>query len=216
MNSDNAKVIGGLKDILKDTDSFRLILISLKMLRCSRIRLTILIIIAVILVIPLGYVGFGEDTVTIAMKIVDMSNSIIIPVFSVLFMGYALFQALVGGSTLKRMLIEEIEDKSMFKTYNLFFYGITIYNLFIIILNYFLLIVFQSVPKNWSIPFFGQIFNNILASALLLIYVIINIYALFEVKSFLYNIYQCFSMNAYATIVSEIRKENDMSKKIGF
>ena len=213
MNSENEKILESLRDLLGDQESLKLIKISTASLKCSKRRCMILLLMSFCLLIPLWYIGSSSHTIDSTIKIIQLSNDVIIPIFAMLFTGYALFQALVGGNTLKKMLIEKINNASAFKTYNLYFFSLAIYFLCIIILNFILLIVFENIPPDWAFPYLTQFANSVWATLLLLIYVIVNVNALIEVKSFLYNLYQCFSINAYANVITSLGKED---KTIGF
>lgn len=129
-------------------------------------------------------------------------NDIVVPTFAVIITGYAIFQALVNGSTLINLMVaseDKDEDESQFDKYNFYFFGLSMLYLILMILNFLLIIFFKSVPEDWSLSFLPQRINNILASLLMTIYFTVLLNCLVELKSFVYNLIQCFSLNAAST-----------------
>lgn len=129
-------------------------------------------------------------------------NDIVVPTFAVIITGYAIFQALVNGSTLINLMVaseDKDEDESQFDKYNFYFFGLSMLYLILMILNFLLIIFFKSVPEDWSLSFLPQRINNILASVLMTIYFTVLLNCLVELKSFVYNLIQCFALNAAST-----------------
>ncbi|CAM4399153.1 hypothetical protein BAMA_18455 [Bacillus manliponensis] len=140
-------------------------------------------------------------------------NDIVVPTFAVIITGYAIFQALVNGPTLISLITISESDKSKFEEYNLYFLGISMLYLFLIILNLLLMFFFNVVPKNWSLPLIPGYINEIIASVLWTVYLTFLINSLIELKSFVYNLFQCFRINAIASGVDFLKQEKDKSEK---
>ncbi|SIR47830.1 hypothetical protein SAMN05878494_3942 [Bacillus cereus] len=141
-------------------------------------------------------------------------NDIIVPTFAVIITGYAIFQALVNGSTLINLMTVSEADKSKFEEYNLYFFGLSLLYLGIIILNLLLMLFFKNVPNDWSLPFLSNQVNEIIASVLMTIYLAILMHSLIELKSFVYNLFQCFTINAVSSGIDFLtnHKEKDQDK----
>ncbi|PFI66509.1 hypothetical protein CN918_04085 [Priestia megaterium] len=142
-------------------------------------------------------------------------NDIVVPTFAVIITGYAIFQALVNGSTLINLMVaseDKDEDESQFDKYNFYFFGLSMLYLILMILNFLLIIFFKSVPEDWSLSFLSQRINNILASVLMTIYFTVLLNCLVELKSFVYNLIQCFALNAASTgieFLEEYKKKKE-------
>lgn len=179
----------------------------LKNNKVSKRTIIILFLIAIILVVPSFLIGFNKKTIYMAEKIFQISNGIAIPVFAVVFTGYAIFQALSNGKTLKTLLSVSDDERSKFEEYNDTFLYTALLYLILIIMNFIILIFLVAIPSVWSIPFFSLIINNIIAFLLIWIYLIFNIYCFLELKSFVLNLYKVFILNAVANGIHELKKD---------
>lgn len=144
-------------------------------------------------------------------------NDIIVPTFAVIITGYAIFQALVNGSTLINLMTVSEAEKSKFEEYNLYFFGLSLLYLGIIILNLLLMLFFKNVPDDWSLPFLSNQVNEVIASVLMTMYLGILMHSLIELKSFVYNLFQCFTINAVSSGIDFLKehkeKEQDEADK---
>ncbi|EPY2307635.1 hypothetical protein ACXATD_003332 [Clostridium sporogenes] len=201
------KITISIADLLKDKKCSQIILEALYTIKPSLKRVMFLTVSIFLLLNPLINMAFSKDTISKFIKMIDISNTVILVLLGMTFTGFSLFQALATKSTLKQLLINKVKDKSLFKEYNLFFFGINIINLIIIILNFCLTIFMNNIPKNWSLPFFNTKWNNYISLILIILYVILNLFAISEIKSFLYNIYQCFSLNAASNVIDDMKNE---------
>lgn len=205
------KIIENTKSLLEDKDSIKIIKESIITIKPSKMRVIVLLVILLLILKPIINLSNSQDTIKDFMEIINLSNVIIIPIFAMTFTGFALFQALASKSTLKQLLLNKVEDKSMFKFYNLFFMGINMIYLYIIVLNFILIIALKNIPNSWSIPQLPKVYNDIIACVLISLYISVNLFALTEIKSFLYNIYQCFSLNAASNVIDEIKNNSNDS-----
>ena len=166
-----------------------------------------LLLIGIIMSIKIISIGFSNNTISIFLNIVSYSNNFAIPVFTLIFTGYAIFQALSNRETLSALLSVNENNRSKFEEYNFSFLSTAIFFLCIIGLNYIILVLFSGVSTAWHLSWLSNQINNIIATILIWIYLMINIHALLEVSSFILNLYDCFSINAIANGIDQL-KEN--------
>ncbi|KUH43709.1 hypothetical protein M2E15_5942 [Bacillus mycoides] len=140
-------------------------------------------------------------------------NDIIVPTFAVIITGYAIFQALVNGSTLINLMAVSEAEKSKFEEYNLYFFGLSLLYLGIIILNLLLMLFFKNVPADWSLPFVSHQVNEIIASVLMTLYLGILMHSLMELKSFVYNLFQCFTINAVSSGIEFLKEHKEREQE---
>ncbi len=143
------------------------------------------------------------------LNLLHIVNNIAIPTLALAITGYAIFQALVNGDTLITLLKVSDDDLSKFQEYNYFFLAFSVLFLFIIISNFILEIVIGNLDPDWQIFFFQTNINNILYSLGTSIYITFIINALFELKSFIYNLYQIFSTNAAAKGINYLNGDKE-------
>lgn len=164
----------------------------LKPNRDNAISFSILIIISLV---PAGIIAFSTDTIELFGKAIDSINTIILALFSIVFTGYVFFQALMSKELLKRLLVVSTENKTMLQINNEYFVNIMMLDILAVIINIFLMLIFKSIPNNFYI--FKDIYtNNIIAFIGLWTYLSLMILIIWEMKSFVFNVFQLF--NAYA------------------
>ncbi|MBD7937151.1 hypothetical protein H9655_08915 [Cytobacillus sp. Sa5YUA1] len=218
----NQKLIENARGLLalKKKKSFSLFRSSLYLFKLSWTRLITIGIVGLILFNFILFVLFKQiSAVNLILEITNKLNAIIIPIFTVLITGYAIFQALANGNTLIRMISvkhvdtdnQKLENLSKFGVYNLYFYGLSIFYLSLIILNYLLSVSLVMVNEDWSFSSFSATQNEIICSLAITIYLMVVLNFLIEIKSFIFNLFQIFITNG----VNEITKyleEKDSEK----
>lgn len=138
-------------------------------------------------------------------------NTVMIPIFTVLLTGYAIFQALANENTITTMLtvVTEREKISKFVTYNLYFFGVICSYLVLIIVNFIILVIFKYMPQEWSSPLFTTKTNEFIAATLIGIYVTILVNFMIEVKSYVYNLFQVFFTNATESAIAKVKNSQE-------
>jgi hypothetical protein len=182
-----------------------LIIKSIKSLVPSKRRSMLLLLIVIGLFCLYYFVLINNgNVIKNFMEIVKEINEIVIPTFAVIITGYAIFQALANGSTLITLITVDGKEQSKFEEYNLFFLGVSILYLFIMLFNLLLFIIFKNIPEDWYLKTLSIEMNNVLASFLIAVYLTFIINALIELKSFIYNLYQCFNINAASEAINHL------------
>lgn len=131
------KLIKGTKSITKEDNFMQLFRECLPLFYLSVRRCVFLFFVGLFICVLLYYFLF-QDVMAINLfkELIADVNEIIIPTFAVLITGYAIFQALASGPTLVVLImVDNADEKTKFEKYNLYFLGIAILYLFIIILN---------------------------------------------------------------------------------
>lgn len=135
-------------------------------------------------------------------KFIDRSNSILLALLAIIITGYALFQAMISKEALA-ILAGNKDDitnqNSLNKMQHSTFITIICYIAFIIF-NYMLLLFLDL--------FNVKIFNDITIYLLLSLYGTATTYLILEMKSFIYNLYQIFTISSSAQIVELLNELN--------
>ncbi|EOV9526921.1 hypothetical protein ACE41A_09515 [Bacillus cytotoxicus] len=202
-----------LMDSSENTNSDQIVRKSLSLQIPSKRRFLFLVLFAISFFI-LYYSCFvtSEKVIDKFIDVLGYVNGVVVPVFAIIITGYAIFQALVNGSTLISLMTVSESQKSKFEEFNLYFLGISILYLILIISNLILLIFFKNVPSNWSFPGLSKQYNEVIASILMTIYVTVLTHSLIELKSFVYNLFQCFTINAVSSGIDFLKKDNETDK----
>lgn len=162
----------------------------------------VIIFVSLLLGILLKY---SSTTFITFIDVVELVNSMVIALFGIVFTGYALFQALIDKDMLKRMLKVK-EGKTNIQISNDYFLNVMILDIFCVILNIGLLLLLKVFPVE-LLNYVDAIFISVVAIVFFTFYFSIQALAIWEMKSFVFNIYQFFNINA-GTKAVEILKEN--------
>jgi hypothetical protein len=207
-------IIDNLKDLTKEKEFSGAIGEGLKVIKPSVRRCICIIVILILISAPIYNIIASNDTIDKFISIFETSDDIVKNLFGITFTGYALFQALIGVNALKQMLINKIGKHSNFKAYNLYFFTLCIMYLTMILFNYIVLLII----KNSDIASISKLFldtpKNIVLFALATAYIAINLFAISEIKSFLFNMYLCFNMSVFSEGIEMVRNmTNENNKK---
>lgn len=194
---DSNEIIKESLNSILDEDSFNKVLRnSIKQGDTSK-QNTIITLIIILISIPIIIsIGYSENTIDRFSIVVNKSQDLMVSLFGIVFTGYALFQAFTTGKIVERLLTNTGRYKNMFQEFNLYFFKTSFSYLLIIILNFILSIILENLSPVFYVSSLSNATNNLIATMLILIYFIINIYLILEIKCLLYNIYQSFNIKA--------------------
>lgn len=151
----------------------------------------------------------NESTFIIFLEIIELLNSIIIALFGIVFTGYTLFQALIDSDVLKRMLAIK-NGKTTIQISNDYFLNVMILDLFCIMLNTGLLVGIKIFPKQFLVN--GKIMAFVIV-ILLSLYFSIQTLIIWEMKSFVFNIYRIFNVYAGSKAVEILKKDKERTNE---
>lgn len=205
-----------LLKLLKNQSSTRLIVNSLKIFKPTKRTLKRQLVLYIVAVFVSIFVGVSYDTKSIMVDTVQTILDIILALFGIIFTGYAFFQALINDELLIRLMKNtskdgDGEEKSKLQETNEEFIHCMMLNILIILLSFLLKIVVNSIPDDFVI-FDKLIYNNICATVLISIYIYIVISVVWEVKSFIFNLFQLFNAYAGTRVLEIYDKNNDDSE----
>lgn len=199
-----------LEKMLEPQTSARIMVESFENLNPTPKDIKKILFIFLIAFIPAFLIGYSVDTVTLFREAVEKINDVLLAIFGIVFTGYVFFQALINNELLIRMLNDKIEkygkEKSKLQETNEEFVYLMMICLFFILLNLFLVLCFGAVPNDF-VCFDERIYNNVLAIILLDLYFFFVFYIMWEIKSFIFNIFQLFKMHAGTRVIEIINEE---------
>ncbi len=175
-------------------------------------------IIILLSMIPSVLIGFSSDTISLIKSSAEKINEAMIALFGIVFTGYAFFQALINKELLLRMLSSDEGDKdsrkkqvkkSRLQISNEYFVKVMMLQGFSIIISLFLGISLDAIPNNWSL-FDNLIMNNSIAFLAIWLYLSFNFLIVWEIKSFVFNVFQLFNAHAGAKVLTMLNgKQNE-------
>lgn len=145
------------------------------------------------------------NTIALAKDIFQVILSVVIALVAIVFTGYAFFQALINDKLLIALLSVENQDGNLYGT-NVYFVRVMIFQIACLIMDVFVIISLTALPEEWVL-FTNNAANEICAMVLLLFAVYCNIEGIWEMKSFIFNVFQMFNLHAYARM-ADINEKN--------
>ncbi len=202
---DREKIV---KNLFNKKSSKQILLQGLKELIPQKGTYLETIIIGILAIIISIAVGVSESTVIMIRDIIELINNVMLAIFGIVFTGYALFQALVDTALLKRLMTVESNGKPFFSISNDYFVRVMIVNSLAIFINVILLILTKIIPDYWY-AFDSNLVNNSIASILIFIYLYFELMNIWEIKSFVFNVYQLFNINAGEKMINIMNDEEN-------
>lgn len=207
-----------LDNLLKKRSSTSIFLEALIEISPCKVGFARFFIIAFVSLMPSILMAWKIDTIPLFLKAVEIFNTVTIGLFGIVFMGYAFFQALINDDLLIRLLNTKIngnDKESKLQESNEYFAKVMMLYIVEIIINILILITLGSVGDYFYLPFLKNSVNNTIAFFLIGAYLNFALNVVWEMKSFVFNLFQLFNSHA-ATKAFELMKkdsENGVEKE---
>lgn len=205
------QIYRGLTSLTNEYDNFGKVVLKIlaRAVSLKTIKRVFIICIICLALLPLIYtVSKSETTYKYIEVLISSTDTIMISLFGFTFTGYALFQALTSGHTLISFLKQRSNNMSKFEEFNLSFFSLTLGYLFIIAINYILKIVLP-IMNDFNILNFLSINKDTLVTTSIYFYLVFNIFLLLEMRSFIFNLFQCFNVNAISYGIKALKDDTD-------
>lgn len=205
-----------LKNVLRlgeESSSSKILVQAVKILKISKENVWRKLLFVIIEVLMAILLSISSTTLIRFTTILELLNGVLIAFFAVVFTGYTLFQALVGERLLLYLVNETIkvdgEEKSQLEDSNVYFVEVMLIQFVLILLNLFCIVVFSMLAdfNVFHIINFPQ--KEWIVGAIIFIIVHLNFEALWEIKSFIFNVFQLFNSHAMARIIEIVEKEKE-------
>lgn len=205
-----------LKDNVSSINEFKkktfvdLIIESFCTIKPSNRRSIIIILIVLSVIHPIESCIKSNNTLNSIKEIVGMTNGIIMAMFAILFTGYALFQALINRNSLKVLFLGKSKNnRILFLEYNLYFFAVCILYVALISINYIVSFLITTIGASGINSEIDENLRTVALRFFAYVYLYINLFAITEIKSFIYNLFQCFNISAMSTMIEAMRSYDD-------
>lgn len=132
---------------------------------------------------------------------VTLSQNVSLVMLAVLVTGYALFQALLTRNHALHLCSFFEENSSMFTKFNTYFYYLGTTYVFWILFNFIILTIFSDEEIILIlVRKFKLLRNGFLVYMLINLYLFLSMILIWDMKSFLKNLYQNFRLNVFTQI----------------
>lgn len=145
------------------------------------------------------------ETIDLVNDIIGMFITVLLALIAIVFTGYAFFQALIGERLLVVLLsIDNI--KGNLNGSNSYFAEVMVFQIACVVIDLFVEIFTIVMPSDWVMTGSDTV-NEAVCTILLLVIMHCNIEGIWEMKSFIFNVYQQFNLHAYSRIKDIEEKE---------
>lgn len=202
-----------VQELLRNKSSKSIMVSSFNVFKMKKENRTKQIILYIVALIPSILIGISVQTVGVLTDSLQTILEVVLALFGIVFMGYSFFQALINRELLIRMIQETTYDesnekeKSKLQETNESFVECMMLNLCSIMLTLLLKIVVSCIPENFQL-FHRLEYNNFAAVILISVYFYIIAIVIWEVKSFVFNIFQLFNVYAGTRILGLFKKDD--------
>lgn len=163
-------------------------------------------------IVPAYIISSSPDTVELFENLLDLTLNIMLALFGIVFTGYAFFQALINRTLLIRLFAETAEKKgktiSKLQESNESFVELMMVIILSILISFFGKVVFGSVDNDY-VMFPNYHLNVAVAFVCLLAYLYFTFIVIWEIKSFVFNIFQLFNAHAGAKLLDVLQNKNE-------
>lgn len=208
-----AKLNEAIRALLKEITFIEMytIQMSKSIKECSKKRIIVALFFLIILALLYYFFWYGKDVgVTYWRQIVEVTLNLLLALFGIVFTGYAIFQAVLSRTTLIKMLeVKSEDDESYFLTFNYHFMMLSTNLLLLVSFTALMKIFLIMIPNNFYIRCLTNFLNEGLNFLLLLFYLETVLLTLFEIKSFIFNIFQAFKFYALAEGIEELTNHSN-------
>lgn len=146
------------------------------------------------------------NTIPLLKEVMTLIVSIIIALLAIVFTGYTLFQTLINDTLLITLLSVDIKQNANLVNTNKYFAEVMILQIFSLLLNLLLAVFSIILPSDWCLTA-NNIINESLAFLGILVILFINMESIWEMKSFIFNLYQMYNLHAYSRLLELKDKE---------
>lgn len=177
--------------------------------RNKKFRIKNLIFLLVSLIIAL-LLYFGQNTIENTIYLFELFNSLDIALFGITFTGFAFFQAILNDKLIEGLLLKSSSVKKDSNAFvvinNSFYYLMTLYFISIVA-NSLLLIICKISDSSWGLFSISKDLTSIISVTILLIYMYFNSLVIWEIKYFLYNLFNIFNSSIIARIFEKLNQD---------
>lgn len=201
-----------LDNLLKKRSSTNIFLEALIEISPCKVGFARFFIIAFITLIPSILMAWTIETLPLFLESVEIFNTVTIGLFGIVFMGYAFFQALINDDLLIRLLNTkkyENDKESKLQESNEYFAKVMMLEIVAITINILIIITFGNLRDDFYLSFLKNSANNTIAFFLIWVYLNFSLHIVWEMKSFVFNLFELFNSHAASKAFEIMNKENE-------
>lgn len=200
-----------LMELFQDRSSNSVFLDSLSLFKLTKENIRVAISLFGMSLIPGYFIGVSQSTVSIFCETIGIALDLLVALFGIVFTGYAFFQALINRTLLVRLFVATKTKKgrtiSELQNTNENFIELMMVIILSLLVSFFLKILLGSFEYEFAV-FSNNAINEFVAVIGITIYLYFIFIVIWEIKSFVFNIFQLFNAHAATKLLDILEDES--------
>lgn len=202
------KVMSNAEKLTEKSNSNKVFLQSLKILKPNKSNFLHKLIFGIIEVTVAFIMAKRTDTIGLTENVLQVVITVMLAFLAVVFTGYAFFQALINDKLLVSMIATGDNKNNKLSEANIYFAEVMIFQIGCMLLDLLVIVFMIVLPENWTL-LSNNMLNEALATIGISLLLYCNVESIWEMKSFIFNVFQLFNLHAYSRIAKIQENQSD-------
>lgn len=202
------KVISNAEKLTEKSNSNKVFLQSLKILKPNKSNFLHKLIFGIIEVTVAFIMAKRTDTIGLTENVLQVVITVMLAFLAVVFTGYAFFQALINDKLLVSMIATGDNKNNKLSEANIYFAEVMIFQIGCMLLDLLVIVFMIVLPEDWTL-LSNNMLNEAFATIGISFLLYCNVESIWEMKSFIFNVFQLFNLHAYSRIAKIQENQSD-------
>ena len=202
------KVMSNAEKLTEKSNSNKVFLQSLKILKPKKSNFLHKLIFGIIEVTVAFIMAKRTDTIGLTENVLQVVITVMLAFLAVVFTGYAFFQALINDKLLVSMIATGDNKNNKLSEANIYFAEVMIFQIGCMLLDLLVIVFMIVLPEDWTL-LSNNMLNEAFATIGISFLLYCNVESIWEMKSFIFNVFQLFNLHAYSRIAKIQENQSD-------
>ena len=202
------KVMSNAEKLTEKSNSNKVFLQSLKILKPNKSNFLLKLIFGIIEVTVAFIMAKRTDTIGLTENVLQVVITVMLAFLAVVFTGYAFFQALINDKLLVSMIATGDNKNNKLSEANIYFAEVMIFQIGCMLLDLLVIVFMIVLPEDWTL-LSNNMLNEAFATIGISFLLYCNVESIWEMKSFIFNVFQLFNLHAYSRIAKIQENQSD-------
>lgn len=202
------KVMSNAEKLTEKSNSNKVFLQSLKILKPNKSNFLHKLIFGIIEITVAFIMAKRTDTIGLTENVLQVVITVMLAFLAVVFTGYAFFQALINDKLLVSMIATGDNKNNKLSEANIYFAEVMIFQIGCMLLDLLVIVFMIVLPEDWTL-LSNNMLNEAFATIGISFLLYCNVESIWEMKSFIFNVFQLFNLHAYSRIAKIQENQSD-------
>lgn len=202
------KLMSNAVKLTEKSNSNKVFLQSLKILKPDKSNFLHKLIFGIIEVTVAFIMAKRTDTIGLTENVLQVVITVMLAFLAVVFTGYAFFQALINDKLLVSMIATGDNKNNKLSEANIYFAEVMIFQIGCMLLDLLVIVFMIVLPEDWTL-LSNNMLNEAFATIGISFLLYCNVESIWEMKSFIFNVFQLFNLHAYSRIAKIQENQSD-------